>query len=162
MTTEFDRWLTYEMSSRELSQSDLARKAGISQTSISNVLSQKREPGPEFCIAIAKVFGISPESAFRKAGLLPPETSLKEPSESYADPAELEAFRDILRQLDPDEIEELKRIGWLKVDLKRHRRPRPCRSRMKTCNASISEPAIWISCRNTMFRSPDSINAFFL
>jgi len=118
MATDFVQWLIYEMNAKGYSQSELSRRAGVSTTAISNVLAENRSPGPEFCIGIAKALKLPPEHVFRKAGLLPPESTMKDPSELYIDP-DIEDFREILRQLTPEEAEELKRIGWLKIDLKR-------------------------------------------
>lgn len=66
--TFFSDWLLKEMNARTWSQADLARAAGLSRTAVSNVLSQQRQPGPEFCVAIAQAFGYPPEVIFRAAG----------------------------------------------------------------------------------------------
>ena len=41
---------------------ELGRRAGISHTQISDVLSRKEEPGPKFYQGIAKAFGVPLES----------------------------------------------------------------------------------------------------
>ncbi len=70
-------WITKETENRGWSMRELARRANLSHATISNVLSQQRRPGWDFCVGIAQAFQVPPETVFRKAGLLPskPETS---------------------------------------------------------------------------------------
>lgn len=72
---EFRNWLWQEIDSRGMSQRDLSKKAKIkiSPGAISHVLNGNRDPGPEFCRAIASALNYPPEYVFRKAGLLPDE-----------------------------------------------------------------------------------------
>ena len=70
--SKFTDWLLEEMNAREWSQADLARRSKLSRTAVSNVLSENRKAGAEFCLSVAVAFGIPPEIAFRRAGLLPP------------------------------------------------------------------------------------------
>jgi len=69
---EFSQWLNEEMQSRSLNQSELSRRAGIAQSTVSFVLSGDRQPGTDFCTGVAHALGMPPERVFRKAGLLPP------------------------------------------------------------------------------------------
>ncbi|MBN1665546.1 MAG: XRE family transcriptional regulator, partial [Anaerolineales bacterium] len=76
----FSDWLQRQIDTREWSQSELARNAKINQASVSNILSEKRLPGYDFCLAIADAFNMPPEAVLRIAGLLPPvpeETALQ-------------------------------------------------------------------------------------
>jgi transcriptional regulator with XRE-family HTH domain len=68
----FPGWLQSELNKRSWSVSELARQAKVSQASISLILSESRNPGPDICNAIARAFTIPPETVFREAGLLPP------------------------------------------------------------------------------------------
>lgn len=117
MPVDFDQWLIYELNTRGISQAELARMAGVSNTAISDAISMKHPPGFKLCAAIADALGLSPEFVFRKAGLLPPVGVVN-------DSEHLDDFREILRHLTPEEVEELKRIGWVKINLKRESQSR--------------------------------------
>ncbi len=71
MSNSFQEWLNNEMGIRGLTQRSLAKSAGLSQGAISNVMSGIREPGSDFCTAIADALNYPPDYVFRKAGLLP-------------------------------------------------------------------------------------------
>lgn len=76
MDTTFGEWLTEELRAREMSQSDLARAAGIKGTgSISDVITGRRPCGPRMARAIARGLKIPPEEVFEIAGLLPEKKS---------------------------------------------------------------------------------------
>lgn len=64
-------WLSDELNSRGWSIRELARRAGISHTTVADVLSEQRKPTAEFCIAIAKALNVPEESTLRRAGILP-------------------------------------------------------------------------------------------
>ena len=65
-------WLADELTTRAWSSSELARRAGISQSSVSNVLTGKQVPGLEFCKGAAQALGISADRLLRLAGHLEP------------------------------------------------------------------------------------------
>ena len=65
------KWLDEELIRRGWSQSELARRAKISRTSITLVLNGRNRPTFDFVTAIAKPLGKRPEELFRLAGLLP-------------------------------------------------------------------------------------------
>jgi transcriptional regulator with XRE-family HTH domain len=67
----FAEWLLEEMNRLDMTQAQLAKRAGISRTAVSNLLSHTRDPGPTICRAIARALDVPPEEVFRKAGLLP-------------------------------------------------------------------------------------------
>jgi transcriptional regulator with XRE-family HTH domain len=69
---EFPDWLNQELNKRGWTYSELARRAGISHSTVSTVISRASKPGPEFCLGIARALGLPPEDVFRKAELLPP------------------------------------------------------------------------------------------
>lgn len=68
---DFSDWLTEELNSRGWTYSELARRAEISHSTVSTVVSRASRPGPDFCLGIARAFSLPPEEVFRKAGLLP-------------------------------------------------------------------------------------------
>jgi transcriptional regulator with XRE-family HTH domain len=70
---KFAEWLLEEIDRRNWSQSELARRAELAQPTISLVLSEQKNPGPDFCQGVARAFRVPTEVVFRRAGLLPPE-----------------------------------------------------------------------------------------
>jgi len=68
--TEFINWLRKELQERDWSQNELARRAGFTSAGVSLVMTGERNPGPEFCQAIARVLKLPQEEVFLRAGLL--------------------------------------------------------------------------------------------
>lgn len=64
-------WLTSEMERRGWSNSELARRADVTHTSISRAINGST-PGLDVCTGIAHAFRMPPEQVLRLAGLLPP------------------------------------------------------------------------------------------
>ena len=64
-------WIDKELANRSWSYSELARRANVSQSMVSKVMSFSASPGFDFCSGIAKAFHVSPEVVLRLAGLLP-------------------------------------------------------------------------------------------
>ena len=71
MNDKLINWLNTQLEERGWSQRELARRTGLSHTAISTVLNSQRNPGWDFCAAIARTLGEPPENVFRMAGLLP-------------------------------------------------------------------------------------------
>jgi transcriptional regulator with XRE-family HTH domain len=67
----FSDWLAEELDQRGWSHSELARRARVSQVSVSGVISGSRKPGCEFCIKIAQALELSPVFLLVQAGILP-------------------------------------------------------------------------------------------
>lgn len=67
----FVTWLNEEMDARGWKGAELARRAGLDPSSVTNVLNTMRRPGIEFCTGIGRAFGLPPEQVLRRAGLLP-------------------------------------------------------------------------------------------
>lgn len=72
MVNEFITWLTKELNDRGWTNSELARRSELVPSTVSMVISGKTNPGLEFCLGVARAFGLPPEAVLRKAGLLPP------------------------------------------------------------------------------------------
>ena len=72
-TTQFSEWLTTVLFQKGISQSELARQAGVTRGAINGVLTGARGPGVDLCNGIARALKIPPEEVLRAAGLLPPE-----------------------------------------------------------------------------------------
>jgi transcriptional regulator with XRE-family HTH domain len=74
--TKISEWLEQQLRARGWSSSELARRAGISQSSVSNVLTGKQIPGLEFCKGVARALDLRTEELLQRAGHLP---SMPEP-----------------------------------------------------------------------------------
>lgn len=97
----FSEWLEREMKSRNWSKSELARRAGIKQPTISNIISGKRGVGFDVCDGLARAFDYPVESVYKIAGLLPPD--------SEDDPVVEESYY-LLKLLDQSEKEQVRAI----------------------------------------------------
>lgn len=99
-------WLTEELNRRGWSHSELARRAGLSQVSVSGVIAGSRPATCDFCIKIATALGETPEHVLRLAGILPP-------LQDGDDPALTEAI-ELLHQLSPNKHQDaLKYLRFL-------------------------------------------------
>ena len=74
----FSDWLERELAARGMRPADLARLANIGDATLSRILSESRNAGPDVCLNIAQAFELPPEMVFRQAGLLPPATEITE------------------------------------------------------------------------------------
>jgi transcriptional regulator with XRE-family HTH domain len=75
MSDNLVSWLIKELEERGWSHRELARRAGLSQTTVSQVISQQRKPTWDFCAVVAKALGEPVDRVFVLAGLkrpLPP------------------------------------------------------------------------------------------
>ena len=87
-------WLLNELKRRGWSQRELARRAGLPQSTLSQAISGKRKISPEVCAAIALALGESPAHIMALAGLLPPQ--------SPDDNATIQELTELVRQLSPE------------------------------------------------------------
>ena len=78
MKNNLSIFLNEELNKRGWSQRELARRSGLSPTSISEVMAGKRGPGKKFCGAVAKALQVPPERILQEAGIIepPPDTWL--------------------------------------------------------------------------------------
>jgi transcriptional regulator with XRE-family HTH domain len=65
------QWLSQQLHGRAWRAADLARRAGITEATLSRILSGKRKAGPEVCAALAEALQVPAAQVFRIAGLLP-------------------------------------------------------------------------------------------
>lgn len=70
--TDFRDWLLRVLEERGISQSELARRAGLSRAAISDIVSGRRGIGKNAATSIARALKLPPEEVFRAAGILPP------------------------------------------------------------------------------------------
>jgi transcriptional regulator with XRE-family HTH domain len=64
-------WLGDELHGRRWNYSELARQAGLSAASVSQVMSGRQNPGLQFCFGVAGALDEPPEKVLRLAGFLP-------------------------------------------------------------------------------------------
>lgn len=76
--SKFSDWLEQELKEQGLTQSELARRAGVTRAAINGVLSGARGPGVDLIKGIAKAFNIPAEEVFRRADILPPTVTKNE------------------------------------------------------------------------------------
>jgi len=71
------KWLLQELDDRRWSMREFARRCEVSESTISRIVSGKRNPSSELCRKMAEVLRLPAEKIFRQAGLLPqaPEDS---------------------------------------------------------------------------------------
>lgn len=69
---DFVTWLKSELDKRDWTATDLARQAGLGNSTVTRILSGERNAGADVCAKIAEALGERPEEVFRMAGLLPP------------------------------------------------------------------------------------------
>jgi transcriptional regulator with XRE-family HTH domain len=100
MENNFVTWLTTEMETRGWNNSELARRAGLVPSAVSQVIAGNRGPGPDFCRSVARALSLPPEMVFRRAGLLP---GLPGPEEDVM----FGELLDVMRNLSVDERERL-------------------------------------------------------
>jgi len=67
-------WLIKEIEQRGWSQRELARRANLAPTTVSEVIAGRTRPGLEFCKGIGKALDVPAADVLRLAGLLPPIT----------------------------------------------------------------------------------------
>jgi len=65
-------YLNAQLDDRGWSKSELARRAGVSSSQVIDVINERSNPGPEFCIAVARALGDHPEDLLRMGKYLPP------------------------------------------------------------------------------------------
>jgi len=97
---DFGVWLQGQLDNRGWNQARLSRKSGISPAQIARVINNVRDPGHEFCRAIAKALDLPEELVFRQAGLLSPEGKKE-------NPPNLAEWVHIFIQANPERREEM-------------------------------------------------------
>lgn len=133
--TSFVKWLLGELNERDMTQADLARRAGLSSGTLSNITSGDRNPGERVCRAIAQAFGIPAEEVMRRAGILP---ALPKRTERIA---RMVALLEELEEDDQSFVEEFTR---LRVEYQRRRgrsargaTVRPSKASLRSAGADV-------------------------
>ncbi|GIW08778.1 MAG: hypothetical protein KatS3mg060_3583 [Dehalococcoidia bacterium] len=96
----FARWLREQIAAAGISQREASRRAGLSDSAVSEYLSGRRRPLPEACRKLARAFGVSEDAVLTIAGhrSLPVDTNTE--------------FFQLLRQQPPELISEIER--WVR------------------------------------------------
>jgi transcriptional regulator with XRE-family HTH domain len=88
MADELSTWILQELDDRDWSMRKLARRIGVSASSVSDLINGKMGASVEMCKRLAHAFNVPQESVMRRAGILapePPETaSLVEANRLFA------------------------------------------------------------------------------
>ena len=109
MENKFGLWLQQIRESRGLTQSDLARLAHLNRAVINKIENNASFPTPDTINAIAKALQLAPETVFRAAGLLPITPAIDQ---------KIEDINHLMRELPPDELEEIELIIRMKLNRK--------------------------------------------
>jgi transcriptional regulator with XRE-family HTH domain len=103
----FAIWLEEQLKEQGISQSELARRAGVTRGAINNILQGERGPGVDLSNGIAKALGLPEEMVLRVAGLLPPNKDTRSD--------EIKKIVHELEELPKEDQEEfLSYVRWLK------------------------------------------------
>ena len=100
-------WLNDQLEKTNLSQSEASRRAGLGPNAISEIING-RTPGLKVCVALAELFGFSPEYVLRLAGHLPPRyPQHRRDPRLQATAEKLFEIWDFLAAVDPDALDRL-------------------------------------------------------
>lgn len=102
----FVEWLLGELDERGWSREDLARKAGIKSTGITNIVNRNKNLGPDLARAIANALGVKQRILFTIARIIDDEGEDDARQEKEMD----EIQRILARIDDPRERERIRRI----------------------------------------------------
>ncbi len=75
LMANFGEWLDQELATKGWTRADLSRASGITEATLSRIVSGTRGVGPDVAKVIAETMHIDPVIVFRKAGILPPSTA---------------------------------------------------------------------------------------
>lgn len=92
-------WINGEIKKKGWSNNELARRAGMSSSGMSRVLTGENKITWEFCYQVAQALKEPPEKLFRLAGLLPPAPPERDQL--------IQEITDILKQLTQAERKDL-------------------------------------------------------
>lgn len=97
-------WLNSQIEDRDWSLRETARRAGLSPSVVSDVLTEKIRASYDFCMGIAQALDVPPEDVLRRAGLLPKQQGYNPKAE------ELLGLFAHLGEMDQDELIALARL----------------------------------------------------
>ena len=100
MEMRFIDWLSEALRARDWNYSQLARNAGIAQSTISMVVNGQSKPGIDFCVGVARALKVSEVEVLRRAGLIAS-------GGSEVDALTLRRISDLLEETTAEERKEL-------------------------------------------------------
>lgn len=109
MSTKLTNWINQQLNERGWSIRELARRSNLSHTTINDILSDRANPGIDFCNGLARALHEPHDRVFRLAGLLPPVVGQGEETRQ-----ELLEYWTYLNQDDRDTITTLARVLYEK------------------------------------------------
>lgn len=112
MSDTLVRWLNNEMNQHGLSLRGMAKLAGTSHTTVSDVLSGIRPPTWDFCVKVAGALKVSPERVLRMAGHLPPA-----PETTLTPIPRLQSFADRLARLSPERQRKIMEAALMLLEI---------------------------------------------
>jgi len=101
---DFIQWITAEKEKRGWGVNELARRADLSNSYVSNVLNELQGPGPKFYAGMARAFGMPEVELLRMGGELPP-------APGDTERLTLREIWQILQGLDEDQLKEVRRFA---------------------------------------------------
>lgn len=104
MTGDFVDWLYAELAARGWSNSELARRVGVTASAMSRITNRQVQASFETCVGIAQALGYPPEMVLRKAGLLPDWPG--------HDDEAINEVREVMRRLADDRRQQLREFAW--------------------------------------------------
>ncbi len=72
MNDNLSTWMSKELKKRDWSMRKLARRMGVSATTVTDIVNGVARPSVNMCNKIANELGVSPQHVMRLAGMLPP------------------------------------------------------------------------------------------
>ena len=108
MGNTFSEWLVKQIEIRGWSQSELARRANTTSTTVSRIIHHERLPGIEFCRGVARAFGMAEIEVLRVAGLADALPSVDEQGENLL--AEFYQLSDADRKFIFDQMRGLRHV----------------------------------------------------
>jgi transcriptional regulator with XRE-family HTH domain len=127
--TKFQDWVQSEMDKRGWNQSDLARHANTTRSSINGILTGGKGVGIDLCDSIARAFQIPTETALRAAGFLPQKSENNELVDQILEQVNVLDYED---QEEVLQIARLIRERREKYGVKNARKPSPRTSPSQT------------------------------
>lgn len=112
----FSEWLEGLLEERGWSRAEAARRGGISASMYDKVIKQESNPGPKFCMAVARAFDLDLDYVLEKAGkgkmVSKPKKRVNEQLSAY----DMTAYTEELRRRIDQTIEDyLNEIGLKRV-----------------------------------------------
>ena len=108
----FGEWLSKEMTRQGMNQSQLARRAGISRSTIKRIIDGERGIGRTSLGKIARALDLPPQELLRRTGYLPMERVTEKDTT-------LARLVVVLSELPDEDVEELLYIALGKRDRRR-------------------------------------------